>query len=405
VAQRTAEQRRQVFRAYRETVPEWEEQNRAAKQLRRQWPYATTTLVVAPHPIGRETRIFKRGDWKRPGEVVTPGTPAFLHPFPEGAPRNRLGLAQWLADNRNPLTPRVIVNRVWQSYFGEGLVTSPEDFGTRCETPALPELLDWLAVEFRDGSPGNPAWSLKNVHRRIVLSATYRQSSKMTPALAEVDPNNRLLARMPRLRVEAEMIRDLTLAASGLLSRKVGGPSVFPPIPDGALAVSFRSRSVWETSQGEDRYRRGLYTFWKRSVPYPSMSVFDAPNADVSCTRRTRSNSPLQALTTLNDTAFMEAAQALALRIWRQGDADDRARIRYGFRLCTGRLPDDFELNRLQALLEKQRGRFAGETAAAVYVAAPDPGNLPAGIDLHQLASWTIVARTMLNLDETITRQ
>ena len=405
VAQRTAEQRRAVFRAYRVTVPEWEARNQAATQLLRQWPYATTTLVVAPHPNGRETRVFKRGDWKRQGEVVTPGTPAFLHPFPAGAPRNRLGLAQWLADGKNPLTARVIVNRIWQSYFGQGLVTSPEDFGTRCETPSHPELLDWLAVEFRDGSAGNPAWSMKSIHRRIVLSATYRQSSTLTPRLEEVDPNNRLLGRMPRVRVEAEMIRDLTLAASGLLSRKVGGPSVFPPIPDGAMAVSFRSRSVWETSKGEDRYRRGLYTFWKRSVPYPSMSVFDAPNADVACTRRVRSNSPLQALTTLNDAAFMEAAQALGLRIWRQGGPDDLSRIRYGFRLCTGRSPDGFELNRLQVLLEKQRGRFAGETAAAVYVAASDLNNLPGGIDLHQLASWTIVARTMLNLDETITRQ
>jgi hypothetical protein len=337
--------------------------------------------------------------------VVTPGTPAFLHPFPAEAPRNRLGLAQWLADVKNPLTARVIVNRIWQSYFGQGLVTSPEDFGTRCETPSHPELLDWLAVEFRDGSAGSPAWSLKSIHRRIVLSATYRQSSTLTPRLEEVDPNNSLLGRMPRVRVEAEMVRDLTLAASGLLSRKVGGPSVFPPIPDGAMAVSFRSRSVWETSKGEDRYRRGLYTFWKRSVPYPSMSVFDAPNADVACTRRVRSNSPLQALTTLNDAAFMEAAQALGLRIWRQGGPDDESRIRYGFRLCTGRSPDGFELNRLQALLEKQRGRFAGETAAAVYVAASDLNNLPGGIDLHQLASWTIVARTMLNLDETITKQ
>jgi hypothetical protein len=330
VAQRTAGQRRAVFSAFRLTVPEWESANQSVTQLLRQWPYPTTTLVVAPHPVGRETRVFKRGDWKRQGELVTPGTPEFLHPFPSGAPQNRLGLAMWLADVKNPLTPRVIVNRIWQSYFGEGLVTTPEDFGTRCETPVHQQLLEWLAVEFRDGSAGQPAWSIKNVHRQIV---------------------------------------------------------------------------VWETSQGEDRYRRGLYTFWKRSVPYPSMSVFDAPSADVACTRRARSNSPLQALTTLNDAAFVEAAQALALRIWRQGGADDLARLRYGFRLCTGRLPDDFELARLQALLEKQRGRFAGETAAAVYVSASDLNSLPKGIDLHQLAPWTIVARTMLNLDETITRQ
>jgi len=403
-AERTAAQQRAVFSAYRTMVQEWESSNQAVTQLLRQWPYVTTTLVVAPHAGGRETRVFKRGDWKRQGEVVTPGTPQFLHPFPSDAPLNRLGLARWLADSRNPLTPRVIVNRIWQSYFGEGLVTTPEDFGTRCETPVHRELLDWLAVEFRDGSVGNPAWSLRNVHRQIVLSATYRQSSRLTPQLEEFDPNNRLLARMPRLRVEAETIRDLTLAASGLLSRKLGGPPVFPPIPDGALAVSFRSRSVWETSKGEDRYRRGLYTFWKRSVPYPSMSVFDAPNADVACTRRARSNSPLQALTTLNDAAFVEAAQALALRIWREGGADDHSRLRFGFRLCTGRFPDDFEQSRLQALLEKQRGRFAGETAAAVYVTATDLSNIPPGIDLHQLAPWAIVARTLLNLDETITR-
>lgn len=213
-----------------------------------------------------------------------------------------------------------------------------------------------------------------------------------------------MLTRAPRLRVEAEAVRDLTLAASGLLSLELGGPPVFPPIPDGAMAVSFRSRTVWDTSHGSNRYRRALYTFWKRSVPYPSMSVFDAPNADVSCPRRTRSNSPLQALTTLNDAAFVEASQALALRIWREGGADDRARIRYGFRLCTGRLPDEFEQRRLTLLLGREGERFAGETAAAVYVSSPDLNDLPRGIDLHRLAAWTIVARTMLNLDETISK-
>jgi mono/diheme cytochrome c family protein len=412
--QRTAEQRREVFRYYRTTVPEFAQANKAATDLMRRWPYAATTLVVTPRPVPRETRVFKRGDWKRPGEAVTPGAPSFLHPFPSDAPRNRLGLARWIADKNNPLTARVIVNRVWQQYFGQGMVLSPEDFGMRCETPSHPELLDWLAVEFRDGATGrqddgaidrDSQWSLKRIHKLIVMSATYRQSSTIKPEPLQADPTNRLLARAPRLRVEAEVVRDIALRASGLLRLKIGGPSVYPPIPDGAMAVSFRSRSVWETSKGDDKYRRGMYTFWKRSVPYPSMSVFDAPNADMSCTRRTRSNSPLQALTTLNDAAFMEAAQSLALRVWKEGGADDRAKMIYGFRLCTGRRPDEYELNRLLALLRKQRERFAGDTAAAVYVSSPDLNNLPSGVDLHKLAPWTIVARVLLNLDETITRQ
>ena len=403
VAQRTAEQQREVFRYYRTTVAAFNEANKAAHEWLKQWPYPVTTLVVTPRATPRETYIFKRGDWKRPGEAVTPGTPAFLHPFPASAPRNRLGLGQWLAAKNNPLMPRVIVNRLWQQYFGQGLVSTPEDLGTRCEMPSHPELLDWLAVEFRDGANGRQSsWKLKHLHKLIVMSAMYRQSSiQHAPS---IDPTNRWLARAPRLRVEAEAVRDIALSASGLLSLKIGGPSVFPPIPDGAMAISFRSRTVWETSQGEERYRRGMYTFWKRSVPYPSLSVFDAPNADMACTRRIRSNSPLQALTTLNDAAFLEAAQALALRLWKEGGADDLAKIRFGFRLCTSRWPDSFEENRLLQLLVKERSRLAGNTAAAVYVSSPDLNNLPVNIDLHQLAAWTLVARVMLNLDETITK-
>ncbi|MGH9840408.1 MAG: PSD1 and planctomycete cytochrome C domain-containing protein [Blastocatellia bacterium] len=430
-AKRTGEQQREVFRYYRTTAPEFAEANKAAADLMKQWPYAATTLVLTPRAAPRETHIFKRGDWKRPEALVAPGTPSFLHPFPPGAPRNRLGLAEWLVDKNNPLIARVIVNRIWQQYFGQGLVTTPEDFGTRCERPSHPELLDWLAVEFMTGGQGdgetgrqgatgtnpqsairNPqskGWSLKHIHRLIVNSAVYRQSSKTTPQMREklqqADPNNRLLARAPRLRVEAEIIRDIALATSGLLSLKIGGPSVFPPIPDGAMAVSFRSRTVWETSKGEDKYRRGMYTFWKRSVPYPALSVFDAPNADMACTRRIRSNTPLQALTTLNDAVFMEAAQALALRVWKEGGADDKAKMAYAFSLCTGRAPDEFESNRLLKLLERQRIRFKGQTAAAVYVSTPDLNNLPPDIDLHELAPWTMAARVLLNLDETMTRQ
>jgi hypothetical protein len=278
-------------------------------------------------------------------------------------------------------------------------VTTPEDFGTRCEPPSHPELLDWLAVEFME-----QGWSIKHLHRLIVNSATYRQSSRISPALMEKDPTNRWLARMPRLRVESEIIRDVFLATSGLLSRKIGGPSVFPPIPEGVLVLSYGG-ATWNQSTGEDRYRRGMYTFWKRSVPYPGLLVFDMPNGDQSCARRTRSNTPLQALTTLNDPVFMEAAQALALRLWKEGGATDREKLVYGFRLTTGRQPSPFELQQLTKFLAQQRPSFVGRTASAVYVAAADPAQIPEDVNLEEVAPWTMVARVLLNLDETITRE
>jgi mono/diheme cytochrome c family protein len=399
-SQRTPDERREVFSFYRTTDAKFAEANKRIDELMSGWPYGDTTLALSPRATPRETRVFRRGDWKRPGEVVQPGTPAFLHPFPKDAPRNRLGLAQWIIDKNNPLTARVIVNRVWQQYFGQGLVTTPEDFGTRCEQPSHPELLDWLAREFMEGG-----WSFLMLHRLIVNSATYRQSSVVTPKLQEADPNNILLARGPRHRVEAETIRDIALSSGGLLSPKVGGPSVFPPIPDGVLSLGYGQPMKWETSTGEDRYRRAMYTFWKRSVPYPSLSVFDAPNADFACTRRVKSNTPLQALTTLNDTLFMEAAQGLALRVFKEGGATDRARMAYAFRLTTGRSPDAVELQKLLAFLQQQRAHFRGNTAAAVYVSSADLNSLPPGVDLHAVAPWTMVARVLLNLDETITKE
>lgn len=293
-----------------------------------------------------------------------------------------------------------MVNRMWQEYFGVGLVTTPEDFGARCELPSNPGLLDWLASEFRD-----TGWSMKHIHRLIVSSATYRQSSKVTPRLQEADPTNVWLARAPRLRVDAEIVHDIALSAGGLLNLKMGGPSVYPSIPDGVLNLGFGTPMRWETSTGVDRYRRGMYTFWKRSVPYPSLLVFDEPNADFSCTRRIRSNTPLQALTTLNDQVFVEAAQGLGLRAWREGGTDDRSRVIYAFRLCTGRRPDEFELQQLLKLLEEQKPYFVGKTGASVYVSAPDLSNLPMDVDLHKVAPLTVVARVILNLDETITRE
>lgn len=397
---RTKEQKREVFSFYRTTVKEWSESNSKTDDLMREWPYGPTSLALSRRPTQRETHIFKRGDWKRPGDLVTPGTPSVLHPFPTDLPRNRLGLARWIVDRNNPLTARVIVNRIWQQYFGAGLVTTPEDFGSRCETPSHPELLDWLAKEFIESG-----WSIKHIHRLILESATYRQSSKITPSLIDADPTNRWLARFPRLRVDSEIIRDSALSAAGLLSGKIGGPSVYPPIPDGVLSLGYGSPMKWETATGEDRYRRAMYTFWKRSVPYPSLLVFDQPNGDFSCTRRIRSNTPLQALTTLNDQLFMEIAQGLAMRVWKEGGADDNSKLIYAFRLCTGRRPDAFELQKMRVLLNDQQAYFNGRTAAAVYVSSPDPNKLPEDVDLQKIAPWTIVARTLLNLDESITRQ
>ncbi|MDX2032249.1 MAG: PSD1 and planctomycete cytochrome C domain-containing protein [Blastocatellia bacterium] len=403
-AQRTKEQQRELFRAYRTTVRNWDAANARIDELMKDWPYGPTTMALAPRGLERETRIFRRGDWKRPGEAVKPDTPAMLHPFPAGAPRNRLGLAQWIVDKNNPLTARVTVNRIWQQYFGVGLVTTPEDFGARCERPSHPELLDWLAREFVE-----KGWSVKQIHRLIVTSAVYRQSSNVPPKLQEADPTNRWLARSPRLRVDSEIIRDLALSVGGVLNLKVGGPPVYPPIPDGVLSLGYGQPMPWPTATGADRYRRAMYTFWKRSVPYPSLLVFDQPNGDFSCARRIRSNTPLQALTTLNDQLFMEAAQNFALRIVKEGEreagAGDLDKMIYAFRLCTGRKPDAVELQHLMALLTEQAAWFNGRTAAAVYVSSPDLNKIPEDVDLHKIAPWTMVARVLLNMDETITRE
>ena len=429
--ERTGAQEQEVLRYFISIDEKSAVAKKAIEEAIKDWPDSTTSLALAVRSTPRETKIFKRGDWKNKGEIVTPDTPSFLHPFPKDAPRNRLGLAQWVVSKENPLTARVIVNRIWQQYFGQGFVASPEDFGTRCEVPSHPELLDWLALAFRDGSgltrystrsgsdlvprEGDPiatahgtvpsAWNLKALHKLIVTSATYRQSSKITPELQEKDPYNHWLARAPRLRVEAETIRDLSLSAAGLLSHKIGGAPVFPPIPDGVLDLAFGGAMKWETSKGEDRYRRAMYTFWKRSVPYPSLSTFDAPNADVSCPRRISSNTPLQALTTLNDKLFMEAAQGLALRVWKEGGDDDRAKLIYAFQLCTSRKPDKLEEQELLTMLQTEYENFKGKTASAVYVSAADLENIPPDVDLHKVAAWTMVVRVLLNLDETITRK
>lgn len=398
---RTKEQQHELFGMYRITETRFDETNKKIAEEQRKWPVAAQTLILEEREDPRETRIFKRGDFRKQLDPVLPNTPAILHPmgsYAQGG-TNRLTFAQWLADKNNPLLARVIVNRVWQAYFGQGLVTTPEDFGTRCDGASHPELLDWLACEFMDQN-----WSIKALHRLILTSATYRQTSKVSPNAYAIDQYNRWLGRGPRFRVEAEIVRDIALKTSGLLNTKIGGPSVYPVIPDGVLSLAY-GNTKWPTSEGSDRHRRGLYTYWKRTVPYPSMSTFDAPNADSSCVRRVKSNTPLQALTTLNDEVFHECSQAMAMRVWTEGGKDDRSRAIYAFRLCVGRVPDEFELKEMLALLADQKSYFEERTDKALTVALADPKKLPENVNLHSVAAWTMVSRVLLNMDETITKE
>jgi hypothetical protein len=379
--------------------------NHLAKQiaeLKKDMPVIPTTLVVRERKAPRVTTIHLGGDFLRKGAVVAPGVPSVLPPL---AVRRggvspplptRLDLAKWIVDPKNPLTARVTVNRMWQAYFGLGLVETENDFGTQGTPPSHPELLDWLASEFVARH-----WSMKAMHKLIVCSATYRQSSKARPDLATLDPRNRLLARQSRLRLDAEIVRDAALTASGLLTPTIGGPSVYPPQPPGVYAFTQVPRD-WKASEGPDRYRRGMYTFFWRSAPHPALTVFDAPDAVSACTRRNRSDTPLQALTLLNDQAFFECAQALASRMMKEGGAGDDDRLAYGFRLCTARLPKEHEREVLARLLAKQRDRYAAAPDEAKRLA---PAELPSGTDAVEFAAWTAVGRVLLNLDETITRE
>jgi mono/diheme cytochrome c family protein len=394
-----------VFGYWRTTVPEWKAENDRAEELWKQWPVGSTQLSLQAREQMRDTAILKRGDFLKPTKPVAAGTPAFLHPLTDPkADGSRLTLANWLVDRKAPTTARVFVNRVWQAYFGTGLVSTPEDFGLQSERPSHPELLDWLAVEFMENG-----WSIKHLQRLIVNSATYRQSSKVTPAMYERDQLNRLLARAPRLRVEGEIVRDIALQASGLLNPKLGGPSLYSPAP----AFLFMPPASygpfnWIEVQGADRYRRALYTFRRRSTPYPVFTNFDVPNGDSSCVRRTRSNTPLQALTLLNENVFMDCARALAVRMIQEGGKSDEERLTFAFRCCTSRLPAADEVGELTKLLTGERERIAKGEINAVELATGEksPKNkLPDGVAAPEAAAFTIVARVLLNLDETITKE
>jgi hypothetical protein len=391
-----------VFSYWRTTVPEWKTENDRIGDLWKQWPVGSTQLTLKVREHGRPTAILKRGDFLKPTKPVAAGTPAFLHPLRDpNADGSRLTLANWLVDRKSPTTARVFVNRVWQEYFGTGIVATPEDFGLRSDPPSHPELLDWLAVEFMDSG-----WSVKHLHRLIVNSATYRQSSKVTPEMYTRDQFNRLLARGPRLRVDGEIVRDISLEASGLLNPKVGGPSLFSPAP----AFLFQPPASygpfnWIEVQGNDRYRRALYTFRRRSTPYPVFTNFDVPNGDSSCVRRARSNTPLQALTTLNESVFMDCARGLAVRALRDGGKTDDERITFAFRCCTSRPPGADEVGELTRLLAAERERIAKGEVNVAGLAGDGKDKLPPGVTAADAAAYTVVARVLLNLDETITKE
>ncbi|MFP6764088.1 MAG: DUF1553 domain-containing protein, partial [Planctomycetaceae bacterium] len=342
--------------------------------------------------------IHIRGNFLEKGAQVQPGVPAILPPILSETTGlvNRLDFARWLFSSEHPLTSRVTVNRFWQRLFGYGMVETENDFGTQGDRPSHPQLLDWLSSEFM-----RLGWSQKQLHRLIVTSATYRQSSHVTPVLYEQDPRNRLLARQSRIRLEAESVRDIALSASGLLSRKMLGPGVYPPQPKGIYVVTQVAKQ-WPESQGEDRYRRGVYTYFWRSSPYPMLPTFDAPDANGTCTRRNRSNTPLQALTLANDASFMEFARGLSDRILRDAPDYDEGRIRFVFQTALTRPPSPQEKRLLQKFVSQQRRLFQADEKAAAAAAS---SNRPESSSVVDSATWTALARVVLNLDEFITRE
>ena len=404
---------------------------------------APITLVMGERLEPRSTRVHIRGDFLQLGEEVRPDVPAILPPLSvrsrtgltlnevqkvqsdEGLSKSkesekvqsdeapshskdpkrradRLDLARWLVSNDNPLVGRVTMNRHWQRFFGSGIVATSNDFGIQSESPTHPELLDWLAVEFMESR-----WNIKRMHRLIVTSATYRQSSRVIPKLMTRDPQNRLLARGPRFRMDAEMIRDHALAVSGLLQRRIGGPSVYPPQPAGfwlEFGTKGFNMETWPTDSGTKRYRRGLYTFWRRTTAYPTFAIFDAPSRQDCTVQRPRTNTPLQALTTLNDPAFVESAVALGQRILQRDDLSDSQRVRFAFRLCVARHPQDAELERLVSLYEQQLQNFQESPQQAATLVDFESLQKQVGFDSPELAAWSVVATVLLNLDETVTK-
>ncbi|HEU0008132.1 MAG TPA: PSD1 and planctomycete cytochrome C domain-containing protein, partial [Terriglobia bacterium] len=385
-----------VISKEREKELKFKELLKQLRELEASFPALSEAPAIAEGAAARKTHIHIRGDWRNAGVAVEPGTLAVLPPLPADARASRLTLAKWLVAPNHPLTARVAVNRIWQEYFGRGLVRTSEDFGTQGEKPSHPELLDWLAAGFQQ-----TGWSLKNLHKQIVTSATYRQSSDFRPELQGRDPGNTLLARQMRLRLPAELIRDSALAASGLLYPVIGGKSIRPPQPAGLTDLGYASSLRWQESQGQDRYRRGLYILFQRTVPYPQLANFDAPDSNVTACRRTRSNTPLQALNLLNDPVFVEAAQALAARTLREAPPQFVPRVQHAFQLVLTRLPNPREQDWLAEYYQRQLQALEKEPAMATALAPPEP----AGATPTEAAAWTAVSSVLLNLDEFITRE
>ncbi|TVS09742.1 MAG: DUF1553 domain-containing protein [Planctomycetaceae bacterium] len=385
--------RESLWHAFLLSLPELAEPAKKIQQLRKRPEYPTTLVMQERPPENpRPTHLHHRGEFLEPQEQVDPGVPVFLPPLPADQPPNRLTFARWLVSEDNPLTARVTVNRHWAAFFGNGLVPTIDDFGYQGQMPTHPELLDWLAVRFMQSG-----WSLKWLHQEIVMSATYQQSSRVTEELAQWDPDNRWLARGPRVRLEAELIRDGALLSSGLLSDTLGGPSVFPPQPEGVTTEGTYGPLTWKASTGPDRYRRSLYTFIKRTAPFAMYNTFDAPTGESCVARRDVSNTPLQALTLMNDVVFLEAAQALG-KEFSERDEPLEDRMTLMFRRVVVRSPDPEELDALVAFYHDQRARFENDQLDAAAVAGQADGNPVAQ------AVWTVIARILLNLDETITK-
>ncbi len=380
----------------------YRELNSLKEQLAQVRKAVVNVQVMAEMSRPRDTFVLARGDYRNQGEKVTPAVPSLLPPLPKDVPANRLALARWLFDPQHPLTARVAVNRYWQSYFGIGLVKTAEDFGSQGDAPVQRDLLDFLACEFRKN------WDVKAMQRLIVTSATYRQASAVSRELLEKDPENRLLARGPRFRLPAEMVRDNALASSGLLNREIGGPSVFPYQPPGlweelARGETFTAQEYHE-SQGAALYRRSMYTFWKRSVPPAALTTFDAPDREKCTSRRLITNTPLQALVLLNDPTYVEAARVLAQRAILEGGSDPRSRVSFLFRQATARRPSPAEARVLLDLFERRLEHYKkapAEAAKLISVGASRAAN----VETTDLAAWTTVASTILNLDETVTKE
>ncbi|MBI3852808.1 MAG: PSD1 domain-containing protein [Verrucomicrobia bacterium] len=405
---RTEAQKTELTKYYRETfVPEVQtlKQQLTAKrdELNKFEATIPSTMVMQDLEKPRETHVLVRGDFRNKGELVAPGTPASLPPLPAGAPVNRLALARWLVSPDNPLTSRVTMNRLWAMFFGTGIVKTSNNFGVQGEWPSHPHLLDWLGTEFIAQH-----WDIKAMQKMMVMSATYRQSAKVTKELVERDPENRLYARGPRFRLDAEMIHDNALAVSGLLNRKIGGPSVRPYQPPGlweqvGFGDSFSSQSYVQ-SKGEDLYRRGLYTYWKRAMPYPAFVTFDAPSREVCTVQRPRTSTPLQSLILMNDPVYVEAARGLAARVMKNGGDDVAKRLTYAFRLTLARPPKKNELEALERIYQQQLQNYRQDKAAAEALLSVSESPRPTDLDVSELAAWTAIGNILLNLDETITK-